>query len=198
MASLVPNAEYGSITIDVFALEEWDYNKPRDADAEQWRMLVKKYLALQARERTRYHEVAVESRERARSRGRIIGEDHPLLTQDHIAMVLQPHQTIQERNICANRWGLATPVWVRTCYEPALEDECQELKEDWAWEEDGSSGACPEEYFLLEDAALNDAGPDYDRDHILRTIVTRLPCLGDFYPNPPKIERKERVRGAKG
>ncbi|KAI8657146.1 hypothetical protein NCS57_01092200 [Fusarium keratoplasticum] len=59
-----------------------------------------------------------------------------------------------------------------------------------------------EEYFLLEDAALYDAGPDYDRDHILRTIVTRLPSLGDFYPYPHKIERKgralEELKGEEG
>ncbi|RSM08483.1 hypothetical protein CDV31_008120 [Fusarium ambrosium] len=191
MDSLEPKAEYGCIAFDIFALEEWDYSRPRYADAEQWSMLVQKYLALQPRERTRYHKVACESRERARSRGRIREQDHPLLTQDNIARVLQPHQTIQERNICANRWGLATPVWVRTCYEPALEDEYEDLKEDWACEGDGLLGACPEEYFLLEDAALYDAGPDYDRDHIVRTIVTRLPSLGDFYPYPHKLERKE-------
>ncbi|RSL92460.1 hypothetical protein CEP52_013810 [Fusarium oligoseptatum] len=54
MDSLEPKAEYGRIAFDIFALEEWDYSRPRYADAEQWSMLVQKYLALQPRERTVY------------------------------------------------------------------------------------------------------------------------------------------------
>ncbi|KAM0433896.1 hypothetical protein ACHAPT_003839 [Fusarium lateritium] len=152
MESLKPGAEYGYIPFDIFALEEWDYSQPRDTDAEQWTILVRRYLSLEPLQR----------------------------------------KTIQERNICVSKYGIATLVWVRTCYEPALEDQYQDLKEEWACEGGGLGGACPEEYYLLEDAALYDAGPDYGRDRILRTVMTRLPTLSDFLWSPQDIEWREK------
>ncbi|KPM43206.1 hypothetical protein AK830_g3332 [Neonectria ditissima] len=174
------DAQYGHIPFDIFALEEWDHSWPSEADAEHWGLLAKEYLSLKPMQRMHYHDAASNVQN---------GNSHPLLTPDNIARVLKPHQTIQERHVCTHLNGPSTPVWVRVCYDLALEDQYRKLRDGSAFE---YGGAVAGEIYILEDASLYDAGPDYDRDRILDMIMTRMPSLSEGYPTPEVIREKER------
>ena len=101
----------------------------------------------------------------------------PNLTRGKIARVLRPHQTPQERFISAN---LAPPcgtfVWLRTCYDPALQSPYDELLR--------ASGAADElamgPEWILDDAARYDFG-SAERSEIVARLVQRIPSLGDVY-----------------
>ena len=100
----------------------------------------------------------------------------PNLTPYKVARVLRPHQTPQERFISAN---LAPPcgtfVWLRTCYDPALQSQYDEL-----FRASGAGGdIAMEPEWVLDEAARYDFGSE--RREIVARLVRRIPSLGDVY-----------------
>ncbi|KAF7546068.1 hypothetical protein G7Z17_g8690 [Cylindrodendrum hubeiense] len=165
MAYLLEHAEYGHIPFDLFALEKWEYAQPTENDQGQWNILVKDYLS------------------------------HPL-EQQNIARVLQPHQTIQERNVSALiEFGYTTPLWLRVCYDPDLEDQYNRFLDNCDIE-DFFNMEDEQDDMTLDDALLYDAGPSYDRDAILNTMVTRIPSLFDK-PRSFHMDPESEVDGEK-
>ena len=90
--------------------------------------------------------------------------------------MLRPRQTVQERRISAN---LCPPchkfVWLRTCYDPSLQAQYDELLHASGAMGDMAMGR----EWVLDDAALYDLGSD--RGEIVRRTVRRIPSLCDPY-----------------
>lgn len=168
--TLVPEAEYGKIAFDIFALEHWDYAAPPGDDGQQWAVLVQRYNALTPIERIPYYTPSL------RLLGSTIaGLPVPVLNPEHVARVLIPRQTIQERNIGSSRHTMLTePIWLRTCYDAELDAAYWELRD--MCELGGYTSLDPDR--ILEDATLYDFGSD--KDAILAGVLERIPTLCDF------------------
>lgn len=82
--------------------------------------------------------------------------------------MLVPFQTVQERKI---QPALEDPVWLRTCYNPDLDQAYKELVDDAELSE-GYSIA--DRTAVLDDSSLYNFGSDWDK------ILTRIPSLCDF------------------
>ncbi len=86
---------------------------------------------------------------------------------EHVARVLQPHQTIHERNLSLHFSG--GPLWLRSCYDPSLEDVYNEVFYDAAEDE---SIVAPGAH--LNNRALYNFGNDWLR------VLDRLPAYCDM------------------
>ncbi|SPO05069.1 uncharacterized protein DNG_07754 [Cephalotrichum gorgonifer] len=164
MSGLPPAADYGAIPFDLFALGNWKYSLPPDDDERQWNNLVQKYLDLPERDRFPWH----------RWGGEV--HPHPTPTTENVTRVLRPHQTPQERRISAH---VSPPcynfVWLRTCYDPELQSQYDELLRASGAEGDLAMGR----EWVLDDATLYDFGSE--RSEIVTRIVRRIPSLCDTY-----------------
>jgi hypothetical protein len=80
-----------------------------------------------------------------------------------------PFQTVQERKIQPN--GLEDPVWLRTCYNPDLDE---------AYEELADNAELAEGYSITNSAAVLDNSSLYNFGSDWTKILTRIPRLCDF------------------
>ncbi|KAJ6098612.1 hypothetical protein N7467_000147 [Penicillium canescens] len=95
----------------------------------------------------------------------------PDFTNEQI-QILSIHQSIHERNICANEEGTMQTVWLRTCYDKGLCEKYEEIK---------AEGEIDAEIGLnryLDDSnryAFDDGTPDH-----WRQVLVRVPGITDF------------------
>ncbi|KAJ5148551.1 hypothetical protein N7448_000129 [Penicillium atrosanguineum] len=95
----------------------------------------------------------------------------PDFTNEQIK-ILSIHQSIQERNICANEEGSMQTVWLRTCYDKDLSEKYEDMKAKGEIEAEIG----PNRY--LDDSnryAFDDGTPDH-----WRQVLGRLPGITDF------------------
>jgi hypothetical protein len=79
-----------------------------------------------------------------------------------------PFQTVQERKIQPN--GVEDPVWLRTCYNPDLEEAYKELADN---------AELAEGYCITDSASELDNSSIYDFGSDWIKILTRIPGLSD-------------------
>ncbi|KAM3456736.1 hypothetical protein NHJ6243_008075 [Beauveria neobassiana] len=169
---LAMSARYGVIAFDHYALENWNYDLPREQDGAQWRRLVMEYLDLSHRTRKPYHGKAAVVLTGDLTGG-IDDDIRSRLTQANIDRVLKPFQTIRERNL--SRCGSpANPIWVAACYEESLHQEYCDLER-----RSEVGGAAVETEMVLSDPDVYNINGDINA--LAERIVERLPALFDGY-----------------
>lgn len=98
-----------------------------------------------------------------------------------VAVVLAEHQTAFERNSGAlHQSGCDTPVQLRTCYLPELEDACQEMMDA-----SGHDNVTTEFHVLDDEARYGASSGAWDR------VLLRMPWI----PTPDRWEDSEEGRG---
>jgi hypothetical protein len=142
--------------INIVSQVRWDYTRPAEQDQEQWDESSKAWLALTLAQRQPYYELTF-------ALGSLFPGDPGLPSQEQIMRILQPHQTIDERNL--NVLGDRT-IWLRTCYAPELDDIYQDMAQ-------GVAGHIVDPNAFLDDAALYDLEDAWDK------VLLRLPALCD-------------------
>lgn len=94
------------------------------------------------------------------------------MTPDRVARVLAPHQTTWERNLAASNSGSYSPVLLRTCYAPELDEAYRLLAEkceiDWGF------GVEPDK--VLDNPARYNFGSHVDA---WKDILICIPTLPD-------------------
>ncbi|KAF2822788.1 hypothetical protein CC86DRAFT_372602 [Ophiobolus disseminans] len=111
-------AQYGKLAFDQFVLERWDYTLSPPEDPLQWISSAKTWLTLSLAQRKPYHDKSFAVRS-------LLPGSPGLPNQSQISRVLQPHQTISERNLSIPHFH--RHIWLRTCYDPALANKYHDL-----------------------------------------------------------------------
>jgi len=101
-----------------------------------------------------------------------------LVAPERTSRVLLPFQTAQERRISLRLKApnCDNPVWLRLCYDPALEARYAEL------ESRSVIGAPPsgvDRDMVLDNADLYNLGSNPGRDAILEMVTRRIPAIAD-------------------
>lgn len=112
--------------------------------------------------------------------------------ESRIARVLAPHQTIQERNITGflsesgGGGAYNPPVWLRTCYDPDLEDRYQEMYSD---------AEIIDIEAELVDEALYNFGDDWEKIFFRLPQLARTDLVRDDPARESGREREEQSNG---
>ncbi|KZF20521.1 hypothetical protein L228DRAFT_249277 [Xylona heveae TC161] len=170
-AQLIDSAQWGKLPFDLFVLEKWDPSSTEDARAQGARLAID-YVKLGLRGRQPYHEAIRE--------GRFASP-----TQTQIETILEPMQTIRERNL-SSTIHKDKSIWLRTCYENGSDAKHAELlsslKQPIEEITNGRGHEC-----LFDDMTLYDYGSHWDR------IFTRFPELvADPFADLDRKEKKTR------
>ncbi|KAJ6133525.1 hypothetical protein N7471_008740 [Penicillium samsonianum] len=86
--------------------------------------------------------------------------------------ILSIHQSIHERNICANEESRMQTIWLRTCYDKDLSEKYEDMKTEGKIDADIGSNR------YLDDSnryAFDDGTPDH-----WRQVLVRVPGITDF------------------
>ncbi|KFZ10612.1 hypothetical protein V501_05115 [Pseudogymnoascus sp. VKM F-4519 (FW-2642)] len=158
--------QYGTVPLDFFILEKWDFSLPVTKDLQQWERLTKEYLALTALQRFPYHQPAWARADMSRSE-----LEANLPSNGEIDRALRPFQTRSERLISAQPPGQTEPLWLRTCYDPSLAYAYEDMFSDcYVGDSSGIPAKC-----VMDEVGLYDwPGPDG-----WQNILTRIPGLCD-------------------
>ncbi|KAJ5995705.1 hypothetical protein N7481_002682 [Penicillium waksmanii] len=113
-AELNEKAQPGLLPFDLFAIEHWDNKAPLEESPRQWEKLVREWKEKTLIERAPYNDAAY------------LDPPSPA-TEAQRAQIFRPNQTIFERNISIEA-NIGKPMtWLRTCYDPDLEEIYNEL-----------------------------------------------------------------------
>ncbi|KAJ5773038.1 hypothetical protein N7457_007934 [Penicillium paradoxum] len=178
MEDLEDEAQYGALPFDYYVIEHWPEGIKESP--QKWEQLAWKYQELSLIARfvwlpTRllscdfilifnqsYHDRAHMVLAQINSSG---------FTEEQIE-ILNTHQSIHERNICASQAGSMQTVWLRTCYDKDLSEKYEDMKAEGTIEADIGSNR------YLDDSsryAFDDGTPDH-----WRQVLTRVPGITDL------------------
>ncbi|KAJ6139158.1 hypothetical protein N7471_005644 [Penicillium samsonianum] len=155
MEDLEEGAQYGALPFDYYVIEHWPEGIKESP--QQWEQLVWKYQELSLIDRFRYHD---------RARLVLAQINSPDFTSEQIR-ILNIHQSIHERNICANQEGSMQTVWLRTCYDEDLSEKYEDIRAEGEIEPEIGSNR------YLDDSNRY-AFDDW------RQILVRVPGITDF------------------
>ncbi|PWY95288.1 hypothetical protein BO94DRAFT_508457 [Aspergillus sclerotioniger CBS 115572] len=151
--TLQPDANYGHLPFDIFLSEQWDPNAAVD-NQQQWESLVEEWQQLTLIQRWPYQNLA---------------EYSPPNISEAIRSVLATHQTIHERNcslVTCDGWQT---IWLRTCYDPHLENTYAQIKRQSGVPGWGISGNK-----ILDDPTRYNFEDDW------RRVIFCMPGITDF------------------
>ncbi|KAH8892899.1 hypothetical protein GQ53DRAFT_805800 [Thozetella sp. PMI_491] len=171
---LNPRAAYGLFAFDQFVLEHFDFEAPASslADQQQWNTLSHRFLALDAVGRVPYQH-------RTFNLEYCEAIDPRFPTTSQIDRAFRPFQTVHERNACtARNVACEHPLWLRTCYDPELEDKYQDLRTKC----EACTPYSVDDEEIFEDEALyadRAGGDETETESGLEALVLRAPMLAD-------------------
>ncbi|KAG9256219.1 uncharacterized protein F5Z01DRAFT_649484 [Emericellopsis atlantica] len=177
---LKKETQFGRIPFDLYALEKWDYDAPIDSDGDQWKTLVKSYLSLPRIQRRPYHEKANLFKTQKND------GSQPNLVREKINRVLRPFQTNNERNL-SELCSSSNPVWVRLCYDKALESRYIEMVPSF------DAHINTDMMRILDDKELYDL--DDDPERLRLKLLERMPGYcdkdrSDYQANQGRSQRQ--------